>query len=118
MPNVTKYFGCLLVIVALLAVSMEIAAADSIDGYWCTPDGRQFNIDGDVIVTENGTKITGDYGRHHYVFTLPPEENMGGTSIDVVLIEPNVAHARYVSYLGKELNAFPEVWTRCQAATS
>ena len=39
---------------AILAALATPAAADAIDGNWCSPDGRHFFIQGPSIVTEDG----------------------------------------------------------------
>ena len=45
------------------------ALADAIDGDWCHPDGRKLTINGPEIVTPGGTRMKGDYDRHHFNYT-------------------------------------------------
>ena len=59
-------------------VSMTFSAhADSIDGDWCSEDGRSLTIDGQDIRTPSGERVTGEYGRHSFRYIGPiggPEE--------------------------------------------
>jgi len=96
---------------ALIALSSE-SFADQIDGDWCFPgDGRNLHIQGDDIVTPNGTETTGDYTRHAFRYVIPGSDPGAGDEINMrqlndqtmVLLRPD----------GTE-----ETWKRCNFQTS
>ena len=51
---------------SILTLTSGPALADAIDGDWCHPDGRKLTINGPEIVTPGGTRMKGDYDRHHF----------------------------------------------------
>lgn len=86
--------------------------ADQIDGDWCFPgDGRNLHIQGDDIVTPNGTGTKGDYTRHAFRYIVPDNDPDAGDEISMrqlndqtmVLLRPD----------GTE-----ETWKRCDFQTS
>ena len=88
------------------------SSADQIDGDWCFPgDGRNLHIQGDDIVTPNGTGTKGDYTRHAFRYIVPDNEPGAGDEINMrqlndqtmVLLRPD----------GTE-----ETWKRCDFQTS
>lgn len=88
------------------------AFADQIDGDWCFPkDGRNLTIQGEAIVTANGTNAKGDYTRHSFSYVVPDNDPGAGDEIDMrqlndetmVLLRPD----------GTE-----ETWKRCNFQTS
>lgn len=89
----------------------RIAAADSIDGNWCSTDGRHFEIAGSQIVTWGGTRMNGDYDRHGFRYVVPGTEKGAGARIDMRLMGE---HAVYVTTDG----AAPQTWNRCAKPTS
>ena len=56
----------LLLAASILTLPSGPALADAIDGDWCHPDGRKLTINGPEIVTPGGTRMKGDYDRHHF----------------------------------------------------
>jgi len=96
----------------------DTALADVIDGQWCSRDGRRMLIDGDEVVTPGGTKTTGDYGLHHYIFTVPESEPHAGEDADLVLVNPDVMHLRYHIKKSADSGLPVEVWRRCNKPTS
>ena len=90
-----------------LAVSGGASLADQVDGDWCFPaDGRNLHIEGDDIVTPNGTSTTGDYTRQSFRYVMPDSDPGAGDEIktrqlneqSIVLLRPDRAE---------------ETWTRC-----
>ncbi len=94
----------MLILVALAAP----ARADSIDGRWCSEDGRRMDIQGSTIVTPNGTTMIGNYGRHDFSYTVPPQEPLAGTAITMRLRGETTINL-WKGASGGE----PEVWKRC-----
>ena len=98
--------------VAMLTMSIGQSLADQIDGDWCFPgDGRNLHIQGDDIVTPNGTSTKGDYTRHSFRYIVPDSDPGAGDEINMrqlndqtmVLLRPD----------GGE-----ETWKRCDFQTS
>ena len=96
---------------ALLVLSAP-SLADQIDGDWCFPgDGRNLHIQGDDIVTPNGTGAKGHYTRHAFRYIVPDNDPGAGDEIrmrqlndqTMVLLRPD----------GTE-----ETWKRCELQTS
>ena len=92
--------------------------ADSINGNWCSPDGRQIEISYEKVKLNDGNEVYGDYDRHHYVFRMPPEGAWAEATVDLVLRGQDVVIVRYISGSGVELLSEPEKWTRCRAGAS
>lgn len=99
-------------VMSSLFVFAGAAVADQIDGDWCFPeDGRNLSIQGDDIVTPNGTSTRGDYSRHAFQYVVPDEDPGAGDEIamrqlndqTMVLLRPD----------GEE-----ETWKRCDFQTS
>src|SRR6516164_6516342 len=75
-----------LIAILLVAASGGRALADVIDGDWCFPDGRRFEIRGPDIVTPAGIRTTGDYSRHHFAYVVPKGDPDAGKTIDMRLM--------------------------------
>ena len=62
-------------VLATLAVALLLPAgaarADSLDGRWCTFDGRRMSIDGPEITGPGNVHVTGEYVRGALVYGLP-----------------------------------------------
>jgi len=95
-----------------LFIQSNPSMADQIDGDWCFPgDGRNLHIQGDDIVTPNGTDTKGDYTRHAFRYVVPDTDPGAGDEINMrqlndqtmVLLRPD----------GTE-----ETWKRCNLQTS
>ena len=95
---------------ALLAASP--ARADRIDGNWCN-GARHMNIDGPVIVTPGGTKMTGDYDRHGFSYVIPQGEPDAGGRVDMVQFDDNTNQVTTTG--GSETRT--EIWNRCDLTT-
>ncbi len=57
------------------------ALADSLDGDWCHADHGKLTIDGSTIITPAGRKLTGEYGRHRFIYDAPAGGWNGGKRI-------------------------------------
>ena len=96
-----------LVGVALFAMPRS-AAADAIDGTWChANDSRSFQIAGPQIVTWGGTRMTGDYDRHGFRYTIPSNEKGAGGKVVMRLMGEEAVQVAVD-------NAEPQVWNRCR----
>lgn len=84
------------------------AKADVIDGNWCALDGRHFTIDGPAITTPGGARVTGNYRRHHFAYTVPKPEPNAGAAVLMTLVNEETVHLK-VDVPGAEI----EVWRRC-----
>lgn len=96
--------------IGILAVPRP-AAADSIDGNWCSTDGRNFQIDGPQIVTWGGSRVAGDYDRHGFRYVVPGTEKEAGSKIDMRLM------GEYRVLVSKD-GGEPQTFNRCAKPTS
>lgn len=88
------------------------AIADQLDGDWCYPkDGRNLTIQGEAIVTADGTSTTGDYRRHTFSYIIPDNDPGAGDTIDIRQLNDETMVLRRPD--GTE-----ETWTRCNFQTS
>jgi hypothetical protein len=97
---------------AVLALTSP-ARADVIDGDWCHDDGRRFSIRGPTIVTPGGTTLQGDYTRHSFEYTTPPNEAGSGQPVTMTLRSETRVDVR----VGGPSDSF-QAWHRCTATTS
>jgi hypothetical protein len=107
-----RQVGLGLSIVACAVVLSTSARADVIDGDWCREDGRHFSIAGETIVTEGGQRTQGDYARHSFRYTVPPQDPGAGQDIFMRLLNELTLSLR----VGAE--GAPEIWHRCKPTTS
>lgn len=99
--------------IAICAMSLASQArADVIDGNWCRADGRRFSIAGQDIVTETGQKTQGDYTRHSFRYTVPPNDPGAGQDVFMQLLNELTLSLRMGA------NGEPEIWNRCKPTTS
>lgn len=98
-------------VVIVLAGWAGPALADSIDGNWCSTDGRHFEIDGPQIVTWAGTRMAGDYDRHGFHYVIPGTEKGAGAKVDMRLM------GEYAVQVVTDGGA-PQIWNRCAKPTS
>ncbi|MCZ8269348.1 MAG: hypothetical protein O9306_02185 [Beijerinckiaceae bacterium] len=60
------------------------AVADSIDGKWCSEDGRRIIIEGSLgLWGTGGLKIAGEYLRYTYLFAMPAGEPEAGQRVEM-----------------------------------
>ena len=103
-----------LVAAAAIAMAADPAAADAIDGNWCSGDGRTFTIRGSAIVTPRGNQLQGNYDRHFFSYVVPANEPGAGRTVNMTLLGENTvrieADAANVSAT--------EIWNRCGPSVS
>ena len=108
---VSLFFG-------LFLLAAGPARADSLDGNWCSKDGRRMHIEGPTITKPGGGKMQGDYGRHTFSYIVPANESGAGSFVFLqqwseekmkMFIGADEASARQGD--GQE-------WNRCAPATS
>jgi hypothetical protein len=90
--------------------------ADAIDGDWCFRDGKHFEIRGPQITTPGGTRMSGQYDRHHFSYVVPGNEANAGQTVQMTLVNEQTVHLR-VAAAGSS-DAPPQVWQRCTPRTS
>ena len=96
----------------LLALTPPVAA-DAIDGWWCSSDGRSLSIEGPRILTPGGTTLSGEYGRHDFSYTVPPREPGTGSITRMTLLSEETMELHPGTVKGKA-----EIWTRCSKPVS
>ena len=99
------------VVAALMIATTGSARADAIDGTWCSESGQRLAIDGPSVTTTRGLKLSGDYTRHSFRFTLPQNEQDAGTPVDMVL----QGEAQVRVTIG---TSAAQTWRRCPPGTS
>ncbi len=96
------------VLAAGLAMAATVAAADSIDGDWCSPTGGlHLRIEGAKVTTPTGSQTTGNYTRHAFSYVVPEGESGAGEAITLQLISEEQAYA-------EGFGEASGIWTRCQ----
>ena len=103
-----------LAMVSLAALTSAVRA-DQIDGEWCNA-GRNFKIEGPNIQTYGGTRMTGDYNRHGFRYTVPANEPEAGTEIAMELRGEELLDL-FKRPKGAKDNAPPESWRRCRVTS-
>ena len=98
-----------LIACAAAALPLAAAHADSIDGNWCSPEGKTLSIKGREIVTPAGVKLQGDYSRHAFTYALPAAEGPEGAKMLLQLVNEMTVHARVDGVSGPMV-----VWKRCE----
>lgn len=71
-----------LIVITLLAFPIP-ALADSIDGKWCSEDGRRIEINGSAGIWGRSLSISGDYFRYTYLFQMPSGEPEAGQKVEM-----------------------------------
>jgi hypothetical protein len=100
------------VALAGLALLPQAARADSIDGAWCSPDGKHLTIEGRKIKTPGGANIEGNYTRHAFQYVAPASEPSAGATIYMSLMNQTTAQVRDGTPVAQ-----PVVWKRCENIT-
>ena len=93
----------------------SVVRADQIDGEWCNA-GRNFKIEGPDIQTYGGTKMTGDYDRHGFRYTVPANEAEAGTEILMTLRGEELLDL-FKRPKGAKETGSPESWRRCRVTS-
>lgn len=100
-----------------LVLTAGSAWADAIDGEWCR-EGRHFVIEGPNIVTYAGTRMTGDYDRHGFRYTVPAGEPEAGREIVMVLLsEETLELFRKTAGAPAGASGTGEIWKRCRVTS-
>ena len=109
-----KFFVPILCLgLAGLALASGEARADVIDGRWCFSDGRGMTISGPVIVTPSGTRTTGDYTRHSFLYKVPMSEPGAGSNVSMVLVNEETVYLWNGDKPAGSGRAPDQVWHRC-----
>ncbi|CAN1544647.1 hypothetical protein MCEMSEM23_01910 [Rhabdaerophilaceae bacterium] len=75
--------GLTLALLGLFGISAP-ARADSIDGKWCSEDGKlRIEIKGSTGIWGRGLMIDGTYLRYTYLFTMPAGEPDAGQPVEM-----------------------------------
>lgn len=98
-------------VVALLACTTP-ALADSIDGKWCSEDGRRIDISGSSGIWGKGVSLKGDYFRYTFLFEMPAGEPDAGQKVEMRLRR---ADQKMLVRIG---DGDTKVWQKCQAEIS
>lgn len=93
-------------------LSAAPARADAIDGDWCQGAGRTLQIQGPQIITPEGRKLQGRYGRHDFSYTE------SGSVVQMTLLNEQTMTLRRAADPGALAQAAAETWKRCQGAVS
>jgi len=106
----------LVLIAVVLVATTTIAAADQIDGTWCSPAGNSMTIEGSRVVTPGGQVITGRYNRHHVDYEVPKGETNAGSRVSAEQLNDDEIR---VIVLGEDpsANQPSEIWTKCQVTS-
>jgi hypothetical protein len=105
-----------LAVLACLAAAP--ALADAIDGDWCSREGRMISIRGSEIVTPGGTRMRGDYDRHHFHYVVPASEPGAGMGVYMSMRGDLLVHLRMGADAAAAAAAPVQEWRRCAPATS
>jgi hypothetical protein len=101
-----RTFKLAAVALALALIGANVAHADAIDGDWCHVEGGRLSIAGPQITTPGGTKITGEYDRHHFSYVVPASEPGAGATVNMILLSE--LQMRLKPPAGEE-----QLWRRC-----
>src|SRR4051812_42782068 len=96
---------------AALSLMSTSALADKIDGEWCAADGRRLSIYGPAITTPAGSRLAGNYSRHHFSYVVPKPEPGAGDMVEMMLRSEE--EVWIVPHPGAQI----EMWHRCPATT-
>jgi hypothetical protein len=88
------------------------AAADAIDGEWCSPDGKNLVIHGPEIITPSKVTMQGQYNRHQFAYVAPAGDDDAGTQIFLELLSEEEMNHYSVGKDGKL--GEPILWRRCK----
>lgn len=103
---------CALTIV-MLAASTFGAAADQIDGTWCSPSGQILSINGTKVVTPGGNTVVARYDRHHIDYLIPVGEQGAGDRFLADQMNDEQIRVRIMNE-AQSKSGTPEIWTPCK----
>jgi hypothetical protein len=79
-------------------------------------EDRHFAIEGPRIVTSGGTRMTGDYDRHGFRYTIPESEPEAGTVV-VMVLHSETTLELFRRPRGATTNSPGELWNRCRVTS-
>ena len=101
-----------------IAIPIDCAWADVIDGEWCSRDGRHMSINGPNIVTPAGAPLVGTYSRHSFKYVIPNAEANAGQTVFMILVNEQTVNLRIGPDYASASQAPVEVWHRCTSPIS
>lgn len=108
-----KIMAAIITIAGVSATAVP-ALADSIDGDWCSADGKHLNIEGPRIMIPSGAEISGQYDRHHFRYAGPAGDPEAGETIDMQVLSDEEMWLQRT--MGDEKMPV-ETWRRCQVTS-
>jgi len=106
-------FGMFLAALVILLPASG-AHTDQIDGHWCfKKPSKQLSIDGPNIVTPHGTRMTGTYDRHGFIYQIPKNEPGAGSFVIMEQLSDDVMHLRTGKTRKDAEAAKPQTWGPC-----
>lgn len=97
---------------ATVLLGTQPSSADSIDGKWCSEDGRRIEIAGSRGIWGRGLSMSGEYLRYTYAFEMPAGEPEAGERVEMRFRR---ADQNILVRIG---NGEAKVWRKCQAEIS
>jgi hypothetical protein len=91
------------------------AAADAIDGDWCSVEGKHLTIHGPEITTPDHTTLQGEYHRHEFKYNAPATDRDAGTSYYLQLYSEEEMNIYVIGPDGRPGD--PALWKRCEVTT-
>jgi hypothetical protein len=105
-------------VAAVVMFAVSPALADSLDGHWCSKDGRRLHIQGPAIVTPGGTSMQGDYQRHSFSYIVPANEPGAGSFIYLQQWSEEMMKSFSGADEASARQGEGQVWNRCAPTTS
>jgi len=106
--NQTSFRAVLTVLTVALLLPAGAARADSLDGRWCTFDGRRMSIEGPEVTVPGRGSMIGEYVRGALVYGMPGPEP--GSMSRVFLTELDQERLEVAT---SGTAAKREIWHRC-----
>ena len=95
-------------------VSLSLpAAADQINGNWCSPKGQTLSINGTHVITPAGNVVSANHERHHIDYQIPLGEPNAGDRF----IADQLSDEKISVKIAKGKNTdegTSEIWTPCK----
>lgn len=89
--------------------------AHSIDGTWCSADGRKLHIAGPLITTPEGHEIAGTHRQHSFSYRMPPGVPGAGRVTSMTLSNDDVLKVTPPSSTNVTIGSSVQHWRRCAA---
>jgi hypothetical protein len=101
---------------ALVLLAPGAAKADALDGEWCR-DALSLTIQGPNILTPGGTRMTGDYRRHQFMYVIPPGEAEAGGRVEMTQLNDEEMDLRVTPSSASAAPGAWERWRRCKVTS-